>query len=307
MVDKKKEQTNLEKYSKQRLVLMACGSTAGSVAKTVTSPVERVRIMIQTGSSYGLKHTTKMILKEEGVKGFWRGNGANVVRVIPHKGVLFMTNDSYRQFISQVSGHDVKQLPRQWAFVSGAMAGITATLATYPLDVVRTRLAGLKATGRSSSITGTAVAAVRAGGMKALFQGMTPTLLGAIPYEGIKFGMYDVFNSLLKPHTEGLGPRGQKFVNSVISGALAATAAGLFIYPNDTVRRLMQIEGEGGASKTYKNVRHAWMHTYQNYGLSRFYWGLPMYILRMVPNAAIQFACYEFLKEWFIEGPRKIV
>ena len=52
---------------------------------------------------------------------------------------------------------------------------------------------------------------------------MTPTLIGSIPYEGIKFGMYDVFKRALTSFDHQInGPSSEKKVFiSVMAGALA--------------------------------------------------------------------------------------
>jgi hypothetical protein len=47
---------------------------------------------------------------------------------------------------------------------------------------------------------------------------MTPTLLGSIPYEGIKFGMYDVFKRFFHEENDS---KEKKVLKSVLSGALA--------------------------------------------------------------------------------------
>ena len=93
------------------------------------------------------------------------------------------------------SGHELK-------FVAGSMAGVTAALATYPLDLVRARLAfnvHIKETKEKINqsvlnrfqIIKTLSDIVRnEGGFYALYKGLTPTLLAMIPYAG------KLFNSL---------------------------------------------------------------------------------------------------------------
>jgi solute carrier family 25 protein 42 len=62
-------------------------------------------------------------------------------------------------------------LPPAYKFLAGSLGGVGGTVLTYPLDVLRVRLA----LGNSWS------EAVKQGGM---FQGLLPTLLGIIPYAG---------------------------------------------------------------------------------------------------------------------------
>jgi hypothetical protein len=83
------------------------------------------------------------ILQREGVIGLWAGNGANLLRVFPAKAVVFSSNDFFRQVIATHILHQpaagTPQLSGWWSFAAGGLAGMSATLATYPLDLaVRT-------------------------------------------------------------------------------------------------------------------------------------------------------------------------
>lgn len=64
--------------------LMVCGGLAGCIAKTVTNPLERIKMLSQTGE-HGLKSISvvslyRNIIKNEGVIGLWAGNGVNLLR-----------------------------------------------------------------------------------------------------------------------------------------------------------------------------------------------------------------------------------
>jgi solute carrier family 25 (mitochondrial phosphate transporter), member 23/24/25/41 len=72
------------------------------------------------------------IYREDGVGAFWRGNGSNVIRTIPNKGILFFANDF---FIRAFGGGPGVKLPEWKNLAAGSLAGICAVLATYPLDL----------------------------------------------------------------------------------------------------------------------------------------------------------------------------
>ena len=63
---------------------------------------------------------------------------ANVIRVVPNKGVLLMCSDMYKAGVSAAlpgcGGATISS-------VAGGLAGLTAVLLTYPLELVRTRMA----------------------------------------------------------------------------------------------------------------------------------------------------------------------
>ena len=83
----------LEPHQKATVLLIA-GGIAGATAKSCVAPLERVKLLSQAGETkLGVIGTMKRVIEEEGIQGLWRGNTVNVLRMIPNKGVLHMTND----------------------------------------------------------------------------------------------------------------------------------------------------------------------------------------------------------------------
>ncbi|KAJ2094022.1 hypothetical protein GGI16_005688, partial [Coemansia sp. S142-1] len=122
--------------------LMA-GGISGAVSRTVVSPLERMKILFQiqskgAGSSYnGVVGTLAKIWREEGIAGYMRGNGTNVVRIVPYSAVQFATYEQLKKLLIE-EGKTELDTPRR--LTAGAGAGIASVAATYPLDIVRTRI-----------------------------------------------------------------------------------------------------------------------------------------------------------------------
>jgi hypothetical protein len=75
----------------------AAGAVASVVSRTACAPLDRVKLLNQTGSSRtGPLETFRAIVQREGWQGLWRGNIVNCQRVIPSKGVLLCCSDAYR-------------------------------------------------------------------------------------------------------------------------------------------------------------------------------------------------------------------
>ncbi len=288
---------------------MICGGLAGCIAKTATNPLERIKMLSQTGE-HGLKQTSVLslyrnILKNEGVIGLWAGNGANLLRIFPAKAVVFSTNDLYRdvfrKMIAVMKPNEGPQaLPGALSFLAGGLAGMTASACTYPLDLARGRISGKLASRASDGVVkkeykgimSTILLTVREEGFGALYKGVTPTLIGALPYEGIKFGTVGVLDTHM-PMSD-VSPA----VRKMVYGGLGGVAAGVITYPNDTVRRLLQLQGSRGTETTYTGYWDCVRKTYRAEGLARFYRGATINIIRMAPNSAVQFGAYEILKQW---------
>lgn len=297
------------------------------IAKTATNPLERLKMLSQTGehgarvepsppSSSSARQIYRSILRNEGPRGLWAGNGANLLRVAPAKAVVFASNDYYQSFLRNLFRIDERAaLPTHMAFLAGGLSGTTATAVTYPLDFARGRISGKLASPEGikhyDGIVRTMMRTVREEGSKALYRGVAPTLLGAMPYEGIKFGTVGALERMFPPPPpprvddgdDGGGNAKPSVWRKVVFGGLGGAAAGLITYPNDTVRRLLQLQGSRGTTAVYRGYWDCARKIYAEHGVRRFYLGATINVVRMGPNAAVQFGSYEALKrlteKWF--------
>jgi len=246
----------------------------------------------------------RSIVRNEGILGLWAGNGANLLRVFPAKAVVFSSNDYYKKKLRILSGTEAGQaLPNSLEFLGGGMAGMTATLVTYPLDLARGRISGkLKVEGSSRHYNGiihTVLATVKEEGVKALYKGVKPTVLGAMPYEGIKFGTVGLLEKTF-PAQINIGSDGKTEKPSIwrklVFGGLGGVMAGIITYPNDTIRRMLQLQGSRGTETIYEGYFDCIKKVYAKHGIGRLYHGIGINIVRMAPNTAVQFSSYELLK-----------
>ena len=182
----------MEQPATKGLLLVAAGGISGAIAKTATAPLERAKLMSRAGSSSNFVHLMREVCRVEGWQGLWRGNTANVIRVVPNKGILLMCSDMYKDGV-------LATLPAATSAtassIAGGLAGLTAVLFTYPLELVRTRMAFRicddLACAPYSSVWSTLRSVVASSGVLGLYAGVGMTLIGVLPFEGIKFGAYD--------------------------------------------------------------------------------------------------------------------
>lgn len=79
------------------------GGIAGAVSRTVVSPLERLKILfqIQTPGREEYKMSVgrglSKMWKEEGFRGFMRGNGTNCIRIVPYSAVQFGSFSFYKK------------------------------------------------------------------------------------------------------------------------------------------------------------------------------------------------------------------
>ncbi|KAJ3074113.1 hypothetical protein HDU98_012051 [Podochytrium sp. JEL0797] len=222
-LDVVKLQVDMDKSGSDLLAAIA----AAIASRTATAPLERVKVMLQTGAfsepvhglragekplRHGLMLVTQLLIKLDGVRlGFFRGNAH----------------------------------PFEVA-AAAALAGIVSTTLTHPLEVLRTRLylmhsrpdvhlnistAKLRP---AASIWDTAnEIIVNEGGVRGLYRGLGLSLFGIVPYLSTSFVLYDT----LKPQTRGFSWEGVAI--AAVSAGVAQTAT----YPFDLVRRRIMVEG----------------------------------------------------------------
>lgn len=117
------------------------GGVAGGISRTVTSPLERLKILRQCSTpeyeGMNLYSAFSKFYKLEGFRGFFKGNGSNVMKIVPFSAIEFYAFEVAKNHLLPADN------PRHkgWLLACGSLAGITASVFTYPMDLVRTILA----------------------------------------------------------------------------------------------------------------------------------------------------------------------
>ncbi|KAJ5098079.1 mitochondrial carrier protein [Penicillium argentinense] len=134
------------------------GGVAGCAAKTVVAPLDRVKILFQasnpkfakyTGSWTGLLAAISDIKRYEGARGLYKGHSATLLRIFPYAAIKFLAYEQIRAIV--INSPDKETSVRR--LVSGSLAGITSVFFTYPLELIRVRLAFETKRSSRSSLT----------------------------------------------------------------------------------------------------------------------------------------------------------
>ncbi|XP_058206646.1 mitochondrial carrier protein CoAc2 [Rhododendron vialii] len=293
---------------------LIAGGVAGGVAKTVVAPLERVKILFQTRraefQSIGLLGSCKKIVRTEGVLGFYRGNGASVARIVPYAALHYMAYEQYRRWIIQTFP-DIGRGP-VLDLVAGSFAGGTAVLFTYPLDLVRTKLAyqvvgspklNVKGLVHSEQVYRGIVdcfsKTYKEAGIRGLYRGVAPSLYGIFPYAGLKFYFYEEMKSHVpQEHKNDL-------VVKLVCGSIAGLMGQTFTYPLDVVRRQMQVQRLlSSNSGDLKGTMESLVKIVHSQGWRQLFSGLSINYLKVVPSVAIGFTVYDVMKS-FLRVPSR--
>lgn len=273
---------------------------AGGVAKTCVAPLDRLKILYQTRPGnfqpMGVVRSLSSILRREGVCALYKGNMASVLRIVPFNAVSFVAYEQYKDWILNECP-TIGTRPMVDLF-AGSLAGGTAVLCTYPLDLARTRLA-FQDTNHPTPYKGIKDVCTRAfqtGGVQGLYRGLCPTLYKNLPYAGLKFFFYEMFKENLPTEWE------QSVSAKLGCGAATALISQTIIYPLDVVRRQVQVQSENASieatSIRYKGTLDACIKIFQSQGWRQLYAGLSINYLKAVPATAIGFTTYEIIKDF---------
>ncbi|PTU18663.1 hypothetical protein P175DRAFT_0503463 [Aspergillus ochraceoroseus IBT 24754] len=291
------------------------GGVAGAVSRTIVSPLERLKILLQIQSigreEYKLSiwKALKKIGKEEGWRGFLRGNGTNCIRIIPYSAVQFGSYNFYKRFAETSPNADLSPLRR---LLCGGAAGITSVVVTYPLDIVRTRLsiqsasfAALRQEHVGEKLPGMFTTMVliykNEGGFVALYRGIVPTVAGVAPYVGLNFMTYESVRKYLTPEGETTPGPLRKLLAGAISGAVAQT----FTYPFDVLRRRFQINTMSSMGYQYTSILDAVRVIVAEEGIRGLFKGITPNLLKVAPSMASSWLSFELIRDFLLQLDEK--
>ncbi|KAI9190880.1 hypothetical protein LWI28_000172 [Acer negundo] len=293
---KKKKNGGLKlkiKVSNPSLRRLISGAIAGAISRTAVAPLETIRTHLMVGSSgHSTSDVFNNIMNTDGWKGLFRGNLVNVIRVAPSKAIELFAFDTVNKNLSSKPGEEPK-IPIPASLVAGACAGVTSTLFTYPLELVKTRLTIQRDV--YNGILDAFVKIVREEGPGELYRGLAPSLIGVIPYAATNYFVYD---SLRKAYRKVFKQEKIGNMETLLIGSLAGAISSSATFPLEVARKHMQVGAVSGR-QVYKNMLHALASILEKDGLPGLYKGLGPSCIKLVPAAGISFMCYEACKKYW--------
>merc|ERR1712196_484834 len=179
------------------LINLAAGGVSGAVAKTITAPLEKVKLAIQNQDSNprvlsgemkrytGMMDCAKRHVSELGASSLWRGNVANCVRYVPTAAFNLMFKDTIKGMFPKYNKNTDFAMFAATQITSGAFAGGLTNALVYPLIYVRTVLgADLGKVKKYNGMYDCIVKTAKEGGVLSLYNGIGPSSVGIVVYRG---------------------------------------------------------------------------------------------------------------------------
>jgi solute carrier family 25 (mitochondrial oxoglutarate transporter), member 11 len=187
---------------------IAAGFLAGGIGAAVGNPADVAMVRMQADGRLPMsqKRNYKGVLdaitkmsREEGVASLWRGSSLTVNRAMI---VTASQLASYDQIKEAILGHEVMSDGLGTHVTASFAAGFVASVASNPVDVIKTRVMNMKVEpGMASPYCGAidcALKTIRAEGPMALYKGFIPTISRQGPFTVVLFVTLEQVRTILK-------------------------------------------------------------------------------------------------------------
>jgi solute carrier family 25 (mitochondrial folate transporter), member 32 len=194
-------------------------------------------------------------------------------------------------------------------FGSAVTAGATADVLCNPMFVIRTRIqtealhyqlrqrggaggggAVHQALARpSTTMWATARGLLREGGLPIFWRGMTANLLG-LSHVAVQFPLYEWCKLQARARHEP-----ETALDLLLASGVSKLAASSLTYPHEVIRsRMMDARSSAGSTSASGFVRTC-REIFASGGWRGFYVGLPISLVRVIPNTCVTFVTYELV------------
>ncbi|EPZ30832.1 mitochondrial carrier [Rozella allomycis CSF55] len=297
-VNKKKKDSN--KNPPHLGIVTIAGALGGMLGATITCPIEVSSLHKSADFAGGKKprsfvlaaRSIRNIYLNEGFGACYKGLGANLMGVIPAKGINFWAYNSVKRSLSEFNNGIENTYVH---LAAGFIAGCATATITNPLWVIKTRMQVQKPINGILPYSGNwdcFVKILRYEGIRGFTRGLTASYVGSI--EGtLNWAFYEHSKKLKVPYVDNS-------MGYVIfaKAALCKTAATLLSYPHEVIRTRLR-EGTTGGVLRYTGFIQSTKLIFKEEGILAFYRGLTTHLLRTVPNSAIVFVVYEAIINHF--------
>ncbi|KAJ8760169.1 hypothetical protein K2173_011025 [Erythroxylum novogranatense] len=283
------------------------GALAGAMTKTVLAPLETIRTRIVVGvGSKNMSGSFLEIIEKQGWQGLWAGNAINTVRIIPTQAIELMTFECVKRAMASAQekwnqsdcpklqiGPISFNISLSWispVAVAGAAAGVASTLACHPLEVLKDRLTVSPDIYPSLNVAISKI--YNNGGAGGFYAGISPTLMGMLPYSTCYYFMYE---TLKTSYCQSKHKKSLNRPEMLVIGAFAGFTASTISFPFEVARKRLMVGALQG--KCPPHMAAALSEVIRDEGLRGLYRGWSANCLKVMPASGITWMFYEAFKD----------
>ncbi|XP_054304563.1 mitochondrial adenyl nucleotide antiporter SLC25A24-like isoform X1 [Pongo pygmaeus] len=172
------------------------GSLAGVTAQTCIYPMEvlKTRLAIgKTGEYSGIIDCGKKLLKQEGVRSFFKGYTPNLLGIVPYAGIDLAVYEILKNYwLENYAGNSVN--PGIMILVGcSTLSNTCGQLASFPVNLIRTRMqaSALMEKGKTTSMIQLIQEIYTKEGKLGFYRGFTPNIIKLLPAVGVGCVAYE--------------------------------------------------------------------------------------------------------------------
>lgn len=280
---------------------LIAGALAGLMCTITCSPFDVAKVRVQVQGSLGkIKYhgsffsISKLIYKEEGYKGFFKGIGPALCTVPLFWAIYWSSYDTFKEKLEVHLPHN----PHLKNTLAAIGAGATGDVLTNPLWVIRTRIQAQALHIDISNQNNSAFSIIRKiyleEGVLAFYRGLGASFLGLI-HVAIQFPLYEYLKTVAREQRqqEELVP-----IDVICASIFSKLVASSISYPHEVLRarlqdqRCKQSDAYGVLALARRIVRDE--------GMLALWTGIRINIFRMIPATISTFVSYEYINRWLL-------
>lgn len=187
---------------------------------------------------------TRMIVKEESIRALWKGHIPSQCLSMVYGTVQFASFEFFTKQGWMLLPETLMATYAPFAnFICGGAAGCLAMTASFPFDVIRTRLIAQGHPRTYRSMTDAIKIMWNTEGPIGFYRGFVPNLMNIGPYTGLTFAFYRWFVTLWRKlpittltTTSNSSNDGNGVMETFTCGCFAGAAAKMSVYPFDLLK-----------------------------------------------------------------------
>ncbi|KPV77325.1 uncharacterized protein RHOBADRAFT_33504 [Rhodotorula graminis WP1] len=287
---------------------LASGAVSGAASVFMLQPLDLIKTRVQQDPApprARIWTTAKDVVRNDGVRGLWRGTVPTLYRNVPGVSLYFLSLSRLRTFMGNTTLFRPKGAPlpapgtkAKLTPVGDLLVGSTARTAVgfvlTPFTLLKTisestlSLPASSTSGPRTLVKPSTFTALRtlyaSGGIRSLWRGAVPTALRDAPGAGLFIVFYERGRRIIGVAGDG----GKGAIGGGVAGAAASLASTLLTTPFDVLKTRRQLSPD-----TYTTLAGSAARIFRTSGIRGFWEGGALRVCRKAGSAGIGWAVYE--------------
>ncbi|CAH8664386.1 unnamed protein product [Heterobilharzia americana] len=245
-----------------------CGGISGTISRTVTAPMDRLKVLRQTEVpeivGKNMIQGLHAMIKEGGVLSLWRG-----------------------------------PLPPEDRLLVASLAGASSLTITYPIEILKTRMA-LRRSHETNSMLNVTRKLYNEGGFRGFYRGYKISMMSYVPYSGMELCLYEMLKRRYLEYHYSLQPNTDRTVKvhmpAAVTVPLILTSSCipmLVTYPANLLRTRFQASSSPCGAPIIQSLRCI----VRKNGFKGLYGGMCASLSKTLPSVCVTYLVFEFTSE----------